>query len=125
MNKKKLLTGGAGFIGSHFADAFLAKNYSLKILNNFSTGNKNNIKHILNDVELIERDICDSETIASSSYYYGDGTQSRDFTFIKNVVNANILAVENSSDKNLIMNYTCNVFITLNELVKEINFTFG
>ena len=235
MAKKILLTGGAGFIGSHLADGFLARNYSVRILDNFSTGNRNNIKHILNDIDLIEGDIRDAEIVAkamkdvnivvheaalpsvprsikdpittnqvnvngtlnllwasvenkvekfvfasSSSVYgdskepvkheglitnplspyavtkltaenycrvfsdtyglqticlryfnvfgprqdpssqysavipkfiklmnnnerpvvYGDGAQSRDFTFIKNVVNANILAVENSSDKN-------------------------
>lgn len=260
MTKKILLTGGAGFIGSHLADGFLTRGYSLRILDNFSTGKRDNIKHILNDIELIEGDIRDAETVSkvvedvniivheaalpsvprsikdpvttnqvnvngtlnllwatvknkvekfifasSSSVYgdskesikheglvtnplspyaitkltaehycrvfsetyslpticlryfnvfgprqdpssqysavipkfiklmnnnerpivYGDGTQSRDFTFIKNVVNANILAVENSSDKNLIINCATNLPVTINKLIKEINGILG
>lgn len=260
MTKKILVTGGAGFIGSHLADEFLTRGYSIRILDNFSTGKIDNIKHILNDIELIEGDVRDIETVtkavrnvdiivhkaalpsvprsikdpattnqvnvtgtlnllltavqnnvekfifaSSSSVYgnseesvkneklaanplspyavtkltaehycrvfseiyglpticfryfnifgprqdpssqysavipkfiklmsnnerpiiYGDGTQSRDFTFIKNVIGANILAIENSSDKNLIMNCATNLPITINQLVKEINGILG
>jgi UDP-glucose 4-epimerase len=40
---KALVTGGAGFIGSHVADAFLSRGYSVEILDNFSTGRRENI----------------------------------------------------------------------------------
>ena len=70
MAKKILLTGGAGFIGSHLADGFLARNYSVRILDNFSTGNRNNIKHILNDIDLIEGDIRDAEIVANEGCKY-------------------------------------------------------
>ncbi|MFA5792093.1 MAG: SDR family oxidoreductase [Candidatus Paceibacterota bacterium] len=256
MTQRILLTGGAGFIGSHLAEEFLLKNYSVRIIDNFSTGNRNNIKNILHDVELIEGDIRDYPTVSramkdidivvhqaalpsvprsindpittnevnvkgtlnllwaavegkvnkflfasSSSIYgnskellkhesicpsplspyavsklagenyckvfsntygiqtvclryfnvfgprqdpnsqysavipkfinilmnnkqptiFGDGLQSRDFTFVKNIVKANLLAIENASEKNLIMNCACNRQVSLNDLVKELN----
>jgi UDP-glucose 4-epimerase len=50
---------------------------------------------------------------------YGDGTQSRDFTFVKNVVKANILAAE--SKKTGAFNVACGRRIILNDLVSMIN----
>jgi nucleoside-diphosphate-sugar epimerase len=38
-----LVTGGAGFIGSHVADVFLARGYAVDVLDNFSTGRRENI----------------------------------------------------------------------------------
>lgn len=256
MGKTILLTGGAGFIGSHIAEELLIKNYSVRILDNFSTGSKTNLKSFINDVQLIEGDIRNFNTVShavkgadiivhqaalpsvprsikdpitsnevningtlnllwasvdakvekflfasSSSIYgnsvelikhekicpnplspyaatklagenycrvfsqtygfqticlryfnvfgprqdpdsqysavipkfiklisenkqptiFGDGLQSRDFTYVKNVVKANLLSIENASENNLIMNCACNMKISLNELVKEIN----
>jgi len=260
MNTRVLVTGGAGFIGSHLVDEFLLQGYSVRVIDNFTTGSKNNIKHVLGDVELIEGDIRDYHTVlkavknidiivhqaalpsvprsvydpittnevnvkgtlnllwaavesgtkkflfaSSSSIYgdsvelpkheklcpnplspyavskltaetyckafsntyglkticlryfnvfgprqdpnseysavipkfikmiaenkqpiiYGDGLQSRDFTFMKNVVKGNLLAIKSSAEKNLIMNCACNVQITINKLVEEINGILG
>ena len=44
---KYLITGGAGFIGSHTADALVARGDSVVILDNLSTGNHNNIEHLI------------------------------------------------------------------------------
>ena len=46
--KKKivLITGVAGFIGSHAADKFLAEGFEVRGIDNFSSGNKENIKHL-------------------------------------------------------------------------------
>ena len=41
-----LITGGAGFIGSHLADHYVAKGDQVTILDNFSTGSKENIDHL-------------------------------------------------------------------------------
>jgi len=46
---KVLVTGGAGFIGSYLCEAVLNKGYDVLCLDNLSTGNKKNIKHLLND----------------------------------------------------------------------------
>jgi UDP-glucose 4-epimerase len=54
-----------------------------------------------------------------SPVIYGDGEQSRDFTFVKNVVDANTLSCE--SDKTGIFNIACGRRITINQLVDYIN----
>jgi len=54
---KFLVTGGAGFIGSNIVEELLKRNYSVRILDNFSTGKRENLHGFHNDVELIEGDI--------------------------------------------------------------------
>jgi nucleoside-diphosphate-sugar epimerase len=56
---------------------------------------------------------------------YGDGEQSRDFTFVANVVNANILASTKENLSGIVMNSACHGRITLNELVAIINEILG
>jgi dTDP-glucose 4,6-dehydratase len=46
---KALITGGAGFIGSHLCDLLLTKGYDVICVDNLVTGNKNNIAHIENE----------------------------------------------------------------------------
>ena len=52
-----LVTGGAGFIGSHLADALIARGDQVVALDNFSTGSTANIKHITKNFEIIDGDI--------------------------------------------------------------------
>ncbi len=54
-----LVTGGAGFIGSNIAKALVHHGDKVRILDNFSTGRRQNLKEIESDVEVIEGDICD------------------------------------------------------------------
>ena len=54
-----LLTGGAGFIGSHLCDALIAQGDTPVILDNLSTGQLSNIAHIQNKVEIHQGDIRD------------------------------------------------------------------
>ena len=58
-NKKILVTGGAGFIGSNLCEALLEKGNKVVCLDNFATGKRENIKEFLNDSNftLIEGDI--------------------------------------------------------------------
>ena len=44
--QKALITGGAGFIGSHLAEALLAQGYEVRIIDNLSTGSIENIEHL-------------------------------------------------------------------------------
>jgi len=52
-----LVTGGAGFIGSHLVDALLAENISVRVVDNYSTGRPENLAHVSGRVEVIEADI--------------------------------------------------------------------
>ena len=54
-----LLAGGAGFIGSHFADAFLARNDEVVVVDNLATGRPENIEHLTSnsDFTFINHDI--------------------------------------------------------------------
>jgi UDP-glucose 4-epimerase len=58
-----LVTGGAGFIGSHLADALIARGDQVVALDNFSTGSTANIKHITKNFEIIDGDIRNTELI--------------------------------------------------------------
>lgn len=57
-----LVTGGAGFIGSHIVARLLEKGHSVRVLDNFSSGRKENLKGVLKDIELIRGDICSKDT---------------------------------------------------------------
>jgi UDP-glucose 4-epimerase len=62
---KYLVTGGAGFIGSHLCDALIKRGDSVVVLDNFSTGNKKNIEQLLGNplLELIEGSILDIDLV--------------------------------------------------------------
>ncbi len=251
-----LVTGGAGFIGSNLVEALLARGHRVRVLDNFATGNRENLKPFLGQIELIEGDLRSYHIVreavsgmdfvlhqgalpsvprsiqdpvttndvnvtgtlnllhaaldarvqrvvfaSSSSIYgnspelpkredmipnplspyavsklagekycqvfsqiyglhtvclryfnvfgprqnpdsqysavipkfikailcdqrptiYGDGEQSRDFTFVENVVSANILATEVDCPPGMVMNCAAHQRITLNELVEHVN----
>ncbi len=56
---KYLVTGGAGFIGSNIAEELVKRGYSVKIIDNFLTGKRENISSFLDKIELVEGDIRD------------------------------------------------------------------
>lgn len=255
-----LVTGGAGFIGSHLVSALLARSHSVRVIDNFATGNHANLREVEPVIELVEGDICDRNLLSkamqsidyvlhhaaipsvprsidnplatnqanitgtltvlqcarernvrrvvyasSSSVYgdtevlpkhenmqpnplspyaltklvgehycrlfttlygletvslryfnvfgarqdptstyaaviprfitkllrgeapivYGDGEQTRDFTYVANVVDANLLACEAQISAPLVCNIGCNARISLNELVTELNNHLG
>ncbi len=59
---KYLVTGGAGFIGSHLVESPLNKGKEVRILDNFLTGKRENIAAFVDEIELIEGDIRDFES---------------------------------------------------------------
>jgi nucleoside-diphosphate-sugar epimerase len=58
-----LVTGGGGFIGSHIAEKLVGEGQDVRILDDFSTGRRENIASFLSDVTLIEGDIRDPEVV--------------------------------------------------------------
>ena len=60
---KVLVTGGAGFIGSNLVRALLARGDDVRVLDNFSTGNRANLAGLDRDVELVEGDLRSYERV--------------------------------------------------------------
>jgi UDP-glucose 4-epimerase len=60
---RAFITGGAGFIGSHLADALIARGDSVTILDNMSTGSAKNIAHLKRKIEIHEGDIRDKALV--------------------------------------------------------------
>jgi nucleoside-diphosphate-sugar epimerase len=58
-----LVTGGAGFIGSHLVEALLEQGQHVRVLDNLSTGRISNIEHLLPDIEFIQGDIRSPEVV--------------------------------------------------------------
>ncbi|MEI7532238.1 MAG: SDR family oxidoreductase [Betaproteobacteria bacterium] len=54
---KAIVTGGAGFIGSHLVDQLLDLGMEVSVLDNFSTGRPENLSHVRDRIQLIECDI--------------------------------------------------------------------
>jgi UDP-glucose 4-epimerase len=61
-----LVTGGAGFIGSSLARALLARGDGVRIVDNFSTGKRENLADIVDRVELLEGDIRDEKVLGKA-----------------------------------------------------------
>jgi nucleoside-diphosphate-sugar epimerase len=60
--KKILVTGGAGFIGSHLVDELLRRNADICVIDNLSRGNISNIAHCKDKIEFIKGDLANMET---------------------------------------------------------------
>jgi UDP-glucose 4-epimerase len=59
-----VVTGGGGFIGSHIVEELLRRKQTVRIIDNFSTGRRENIKAFEGDIELVEQDIASTPDLA-------------------------------------------------------------
>ena len=58
LNKVSLVTGGAGFIGSHMVDLLIKKNHKVIVIDNLSKGKISNLKKHIKKIKFIKKDIC-------------------------------------------------------------------
>jgi len=58
-----LVTGGAGFIGAHLVEALVRKGCRVRVLDNLSTGSRENLRGVADRIELVEGDIRDMATL--------------------------------------------------------------
>jgi UDP-glucose 4-epimerase len=61
-----LVTGGAGFIGSHITDALVARGDRVRVLDNLTTGRLSNLDAVRDQIEFVEGDITDAKTVAAA-----------------------------------------------------------
>ena len=106
---KSIITGGAGFIGSHLCERLVDAGHEVIILDNFSLGKKNNLKKIKNKITIVKRDIRNLNSINNL------------FRGMQNVFHLAALAdivpsIENPDDY-----YSTNVTGTYNVLKASIN----
>src|ERR1700678_678377 len=70
--KRALVTGGAGFLGSHLCDALLGENWSVVVVDNLLTGRSQNLAHLKNEprFEFVEKDICEPFDVGQVDYVF-------------------------------------------------------
>ena len=108
--KNFLVTGGAGFIGSNLAERLIERGHKVRILDNFSTGRRENISKFEKDLEVIEGDIRNIETVRRAM-------KGVEFCLHMAALNSVVRSVENpydSSDVNI--RGTLNILISAREL---------
>ena len=60
---KALITGGAGFIGSHLINKLLSENINPIVIDNLSTGDISNLDNVMHEIEFIKGDIRDENLV--------------------------------------------------------------
>ena len=73
--KHVLVTGGAGFIGSHIVDAYVERGYRVSVVDNLSTGDRRNVNPRADFVEADIREVCfrPMQTLAAGIKPVADG----------------------------------------------------
>ncbi len=67
MSRRVLVTGGAGFIGSNLVRALLERGDTVRVLDNFSTGNRDNLAEIAGEIEVVEGELRSYERVHNAT----------------------------------------------------------
>ena len=70
--RRAVVTGGAGFLGSHLCDALLAENWNVVVVDNLLTGRRGNLAHLNHEprLEFVEKDICEPFDVGKVDYVF-------------------------------------------------------
>ena len=70
--RRAVITGGAGFLGSHLSDALLADGWSVVVVDNLLTGRLSNLAHLRSEsrFEFVEKDICQPFDVGKVDYVF-------------------------------------------------------
>src|SRR6201993_3108574 len=70
--RRAVVTGGAGFLGSHLCDALLAEGWTVVVVDNLLTGRRANLEHLRNEsrFEFVEKDICEPFDVGKVDYVF-------------------------------------------------------
>jgi dTDP-glucose 4,6-dehydratase len=71
-SKRAVVTGGAGFLGSHLCDALLAEGWNVVVVDNLLTGRPANLAHLIHEprFEFVEKDICQPFDVGKVDYVF-------------------------------------------------------
>jgi dTDP-glucose 4,6-dehydratase len=71
-SKRAVVTGGAGFLGSHLCDVLLSEGWSVVVVDNLLTGRRANFAHLIHEprFEFVEKDICDPFDVGKVDYVF-------------------------------------------------------
>jgi dTDP-glucose 4,6-dehydratase len=71
-SRRAVVTGGAGFLGSHLCDALLAENWKVVVVDNLLTGRRSNIAHLNHEprFEFVDKDICQPFDVGKVDYVF-------------------------------------------------------
>lgn len=119
-----LVTGGAGFIGSHLVEQLRQHNHRVRVLDNLSTGNSANLQSVLDEIEFVEGDIRDEATTVRAVQnveviFHCAAVVSvpqsmdnpREAEEINTIGTLNLLqAAKNASAKRLVLSSTCAIY---------------
>lgn len=71
-SRRVVVTGGAGFLGSHLCDALLAEGWNVVVVDNLLTGRRSNLAHLSHEprFEFVEKDICEPFDVGKVDYIF-------------------------------------------------------
>ena len=114
---KYMVTGGAGFIGSHLAEHLLSEGHEVVVVDNFATGHAHNVAPFASSIDMREIDIRDADAVA-------DAMQGVEYVFHQAALPSVPRSIDNPRESNEVnVNGTLNILIAARDAgVKRVVF---